>query len=300
MSGYGDYTDGAYVSNQALDSQVHYYYHVDTLKGATETGGVSNGFETLDSYRPTNGSNNYAQYSETLGTYASANGLGRWGVELAFGRTLAANSSDEHAIIKISHGGTRLERDWNPGAWNPNTNPTGGEAIWQNWLTETTRALNLLEAQGYDVEIASFTWLQGEGDSNDEASALAYEDNYRLLLSSVESHMLTFGYSTEDTVFLNPSFSHGRDDLSNLDEVRAAQQAVMGDLANGYYIDNSALNSTDDYFDRIHYNGASLNLIGTNMANTFLSASSVPEPTSVSLLGLGAITFVARRSRVQK
>jgi len=297
-SGYGDFSDGAYQSNQAIDSQVLYYYHVDTAYGTTGTGGVSDGVETLDTYRLDGGQNAYSQYNESLGTYDSANGTGRWGAEIAFGRGLATNTNDTHAIVKISEGGTSLYEHWNTSGWDPGSNPDVGGVAWQTWLGQTSASLDLFESAGYDVEIASFTWLQGEADSFNLDRAAAYAGNFSDLVTAVLNYFEFNGYSTEDTILMNNSFSHLPDTYVDSASVRTAQQDVMDQYQNGFYIDNSEYSDESHYFDRIHYNGDTLNAIGSTMADVYINNSgSVPEPSMICLLGVFNLFLLKRRVR---
>ena len=260
MSGYGDYKGDTYQPNPDLDQQVPYYYHVDTKFGTRNSGGISATLQTLDTYRiRENGRNTY--------TANTSNSNGRWGAELSFARTLASKTSDQHGIIKIAEGGTGLAHQWNSAPDNPNR----AGLCWKMWVEHTTKALTLLKEAGYEIEIASIVWTQGERDTNNKAAAFAYEANFHQLVKAMFSHLDSLGYPTEKTIFINNSFSHSQvARMTDRKEVRRAQRAVMQAIPHGIYHDNSALREKKHYRDNVHYNGESLLTMGESMAKAYL------------------------------
>lgn len=262
MSGYGDYKSGAYQPNPKVDQQIPYFYHVDTKFGSRGSGGKSETIQTLDTYRiRENGRNTYSANTP--------HSNGRWGVELAFARTLSTESKDKHGIIKIAEGGTGLAN-----RWDSQPAPDGSDrfsACWKMWVEQTTKALSLLKKEGYEVDIASIVWTQGENDTNNKTAAFAYEKNFLRLINAMYNHLNSLGYPTNETVFINNSFSHSKlARMIDQQEVRRAQKAVMNAIPNGFYHDNSELNEPKHYRDKVHYNGASLITMGENMALGYL------------------------------
>ena len=258
MSGYGGFKDGVYKANPSLDQKIPFFYHVDTKFGSRATGGKSDGVETLDVYRILDdGTHQYKSHTKEK--------HGRWGAELSYARTLTQKTNERHGIIKIAEGGTNLVSQWNPSKPGP---------CWEIWKEQTAKALAELTNQGYKIEIASIVWTQGEGDTNSERAAFSYEKNLRHLVESMFSHLDSLGYETTNTFFINNSFSHSqRATMKHQEEVRRAQAAVMKDLKNGIYYDNSALCEPEHYLDAVHYNGSSLYVMGVGLAQAYLRAS---------------------------
>lgn len=99
--------------------------------------------------------------------------LSGFGPELLMGRALVADGGSEVAIVKFALNGSDLALDWNPNF---------GGSLYHQMLAEVQAARAALELNGFEVEIGSFCWMQGESDALDALSAWLYEWNLEELV----------------------------------------------------------------------------------------------------------------------
>ena len=192
-SGYGKFNDALeYTRIAATDLQIRYYYHVDP----TSRNWTSTTFGTLYDFYLANEESRLA-------------GTGRWrfGAEVMYGRLMHEyDPSGTTAMIKVSQGSSSLATDWN--------SRLEGDNNWELWQSEVTNALSQLEAEGHTVNIASIIWVQGENDAVFEDQSAAYEVNFTNLIDDMYSFLNGLGYSTENTIFMNGSFSENKPRVS--------------------------------------------------------------------------------------
>ena len=204
-------------------------------------------------------------------------GGSQFGPEITFGRTITdALPAENFALIKYAVGGTDLYGDWNPAG---GTNYTAFNNTVTNGLTALTNA-------GHTYEIVGMLWTQGENDARDGQGA-AYEANLNNFIASMRA-----SYGT-DLPFFFSRLSSGQTDLPlpELALVRTAQDNVGAADANAYQIDTESFSLAND---DLHFDAAGQIALGEAFGQAYLST--VPEPSSLVLLG-GASALLIRRQR---
>ncbi|MBI4826337.1 MAG: hypothetical protein HY807_07950 [Nitrospirae bacterium] len=105
---------------------------------------------------------------------------GHFGPEVTFARALA-NSGCNPAIFKYSSGGTSLALAWRA---------PGQDGLYDRMVSELSKAIALLEKEGYTVNVRAFIWIQGETDSKSKSFARWYEARFRLLINDLRINVL--------------------------------------------------------------------------------------------------------------
>ena len=133
------------------------------LNWTVGNGGTSNGWTTMQ--------------PQDLGHYFPD---GHFGPEVTFSRKLAQNGYNP-AIFKYTQGATSIFQHWlNPG--------DGG--IYDDMVTALNSAITDLENQGHVVIVKGFIWIQGESDSNSQASATAYFNNLTNIINDLRNNVV--------------------------------------------------------------------------------------------------------------
>ena len=106
--------------------------------------------------------------------------MGHFGPEVTFSRKLK-QAGYNPAIFKYTQGATSIFQHWlNPGK--------GG--LYDNMVTALKKAITTLENQGHTANIRGFIWIQGESDSNSDASANAYFNNLSMLINDIRTNVV--------------------------------------------------------------------------------------------------------------
>lgn len=209
----------------------------------------------------------------------------RFGPELSFGRSIKdAYPDDEIYLVKYAVGGTALHDDWAPG--------TGSQYV---ALMDTLEAALLnLDNANIDYDIAGILWMQGESDALENQGA-----SYAANLENFIEHTRTELGNEEMPFVLGRVLTVFEDQPGQAELVRAAQVSVAESLTNVAWID------TDGYTrNSLGGNGALIDDQGhygtqgqIDLGNDFASAyqSLVPEPGSLTVLGLGSLLALRRR-----
>ena len=194
-------------------------------------------------------------------------GTGFYGPEISLARMLHGSVEDKIAIVKVSDGGTSLATDWNSRA-------TRGNTWWQNWVADTTEALNDLEEMGFEPVLKGLCWLQGETDAEGRREAAAYEENFQNLVTDMYAQ-LGSEIDVSSARFVTAGIGVPNEGIYlNANTVRAAQESVMDSNANWFYFDTQDLNT----FDGVHFDVPSVTEIGDRFAEALL------VPPSISIL----------------
>lgn len=183
-----------------------------------------------------------------------------YGPELVFGQALDKAGYSSTSLIKVAHGGTNLHVDWR--------SPLSGGAVGPLYVELRARIQSLKTAPASvnpsctkkGCRWAAFVWFQGENDSFDSASGLAYEQNLKNLIADVRNDV---GVPTMPVVIVQTgswaqSLAFGKN-------VAAAQSAVVG--ADKY----AMLVNTSDLSGFYHYDSASKLIIGERVAQAVKS-----------------------------
>ncbi|HAD60592.1 MAG TPA: hypothetical protein DCG12_15210 [Planctomycetaceae bacterium] len=232
----------------------------DELKGPVEGIPVFHGNPGRDN-QPVDGRGVWSTLQPGHGVGFSSDGKtnrysGRFGVELTFARTIAAQHLDRRiAIIKYSRGGTSIAADaaGNFGCWEPDFVGTNGVNQYDHFLATIRGAFAVTDIDG-DGEAdrlipAGIVWMQGESDAHYTPEiASRYEANLKRLMDLIRAALRTddlpvvigrISYAKKDP----PSWKHG-------EIVRAAQKAWTDSDGKA-----ALVTSTDDYgySDPWHY-----------------------------------------------
>lgn len=206
-----------------------------------------------------------------------------FGPEITFGRTLADTHADDNfALIKYAAGGTNLHTDWDP---------SGGSNNYTTFQTRVTNGISALTTganAGNTYEIVGMLWTQGERDAKDGQTTTQYEANLNGFIADIRSN-----YGSDLPFFFN-RLSAGQTDIpaGGLSAIRAAQDNVAAGDANAYLIDTDGfgLNGAN-----LHFSAAGQQALGEAFAQSYLSTA--PEPSSLVLIGAGALVLLQRRRR---
>lgn len=121
---------------------------------------------------------------------------------------------------------------------------------------------------GDTIEIASFTWVQGETDTFSSSSSAAYEDNLANLVEDVRFELGTVPFFI---VQLHPTFTGtGPSPQGQIDQVRNAQAAVAAATARCYAISTDQPNISLQS-DGAHYTSDSYMALGDDIADQMAS-----------------------------
>lgn len=236
---------------------------------------------------------------------------GSFGPEVTFGRAMAdfyATRGERVAIIKHAQGGTSLATNWISGgdattqgdgpvyelfqevvadglAHIQNGFPAVGDGKETRRSSVTSTTIGLVEAK-----IEGMIWMQGEADSNDTTTALAYATNLSHFVADVRA---TYGDNLPFVIgqlSVNQTGTKGTD--ADRERIRAAQAAVAVALP------NTALVVTDHFglkSDRLHFDAGGQQDLGLAFAAR-MQALIVPEPAAAGMaVALLLVMFTVRR-----
>ena len=210
-------------------------------------------------------------------------GSGYYGPEISFGRAMTQLTEDPVALIKVSRGDTSLATHWNSRA-------ADGADLWELWKSETVKALSALEVRGYEIQIESILWLQGETDALDAQDAANYGFRFGHLVSDMLAH-LGDSYDVSETKFVTAG-------LGPLDEglyphaatVTQAQEAVMEALDNGAFVDTSDLT----LLDAVHFDRGSIDTLGLRYADAVHTPDGLGSRWALAF-GIAVVCFASHR-----
>lgn len=119
-----------------------------------------------------------------------------FGPELFIGLTLAEKYPNQRfLLIKKAVGGTSLY-----GAWNPNWTQEKADIaergvvrkklkLFSEHITIIKNHFKRLDSEGKTYKVLGATWLQGEGDTNKEITAINYKENLKKLINSYKKEL---------------------------------------------------------------------------------------------------------------
>jgi hypothetical protein len=207
----------------------------------------------------------------------SPNAGAGFGAEISTGLTISnARGGALVAEVKYAVEGTNLYSDWNPAGTNNQ---------YDNMVARVNQSLAAMPTQlGHTGHVAGFFWMQGEADAMSDAFRNDYAANLTNFIASVRTE---FGDPNLPFVFgqiidFNPPKSS---------DIRAQQQAVANTVPNTAFILTDDLGHTDF----IHFGDQGIYNLGKRFGDAYLTI--VPEPSSVVVLGAGALGLLARRDR---
>ena len=175
-----------------------------------------------------------------------------WGPEIGFGRRLASAGASDFLIVKASRGG-------------------GGNTFWLKGATDdhmyrhvvdTVRLAVAALPEGKDFDLAALLYVQGESDSDTEASASG--ERLRLLAGNLRTDL---PHAHGMKVLVGGIAAPG----PNRDTVRA-QQAALPEADPAFrYIDTLDLRPL--LYDNLHFNKFAKLELGRRMADAWLAGA---------------------------
>lgn len=167
---------------------------------------------------------------ETLHSQGGHFALGHFGPEVTFARSIK-NYGFKPAIFKFSFGSSSLETVWKgPGQ--------GG--LYDRMIRELQHSIKLLQQQGHQVTIRSFTWIQGETDAGSDDLANRYYYNLCRLLHHFRHNIAR---NPRLPVILGVDEQHPL--VKQRPQVVAAQQKLAAEDANTAYTSMLGLEKSD-------------------------------------------------------
>jgi len=217
--------DATGLAPDAADAGVEYFYHVTTGGGVDFESG---GFVPL------------AVVNGTIGP------------EYGLARTLKNDHAVANlAIIKRGRGATNLFEDWVPGG-----------AMFDLFIADCTKALNLITARGDTFKILGLAWHQGERDSVVGRTSAQYQADLHAFLGNLRQDLHEIFPEAD---FENLKVSLG--EVSSKAEISTAQQTV-GELDGG-----ARFVATGDLtlFDGLHFDASGQLAMGKRMADALIN-----------------------------
>jgi hypothetical protein len=208
---------------------------------------------------------------------------GYFGPEITFGQKIAADKpNNQYLIIKYAVAGTNLATQWTA-TTTPGTN---NGYVYRAFQAAVASALNQITAAGNTYQIDGMLWLQGEADASDPTMAPAYGANLTNLINDVRSK---YGANLP---FIISGIGYETDATGTADRtlVQTAFSNVAATMPNVRYFNNDDLNPTN----QLHFSASAQQTIGQRYASAL---ESVPEPTSIAGMALGAVMTLRRRRR---
>jgi hypothetical protein len=191
--------------------------------------------------------------------------LGGFGPEMGWARELQQAEKKPLAVIKVAFSGTGMRTDWNP------EDAGEGGACYRALLEETRAALEAAKAQGIEVRVRAFAWVQGESDANGR-DAVEYESNLGKMLETLRRDLKTPGMSL--LLSVNPHF--GNDKNPFMKTIVEAQKALGRRMSRCVYVDNESAETLKP--SQTHFTGAGTLQVGRAFARALLSLESGTDP----------------------
>ena len=204
--------------------------------------------------------------------------------EITVGRALYGAGLEDMGIIKVTKGGTSLNRDWDP---------RSGNGMYARMRDYVQKKLRELEEEGIPYKLEGIFWHQGEGDTS-PSFASQYENNLQEFIEFLRND-----FDPNLQVYLASIYNPSRN-ASDVAKIRDAQQKAVSnnrgvyfvDLDKVYYNSSGGINSDHVGRDGIHYKSAGYLKIGEAFAevylanNTIASCSGVIDPQIFNQLSL--------------
>lgn len=203
-----------------------------------------------------------------------------FGPEILFGRNVADALPDENIVlIKGAWGGTNLYSDWDPASGSR----------FNNFISTVTAGLNAVVQPGDTYKIAGMLWTQGESDARGAETSEQYEENLTGFIAAVRDL-----YGADMPFFLS-RLSDVQTNIAPvyLANVRTGQANVAAIDPNAYLVDTDGFGILPD---NLHFDASGQIDLGEAFATSYLAT--VPEPTTLMMIGLGVAVVTRRRVSV--
>lgn len=208
--------------------------------------------------------------------------------------SLVASGRYENAeVIANYHGGESIVNWYDPSA--------SGEQRGVNYLSDWydpgagTGALedriNQITSAGDTYTIRGFFWFQGESDTVFASDVSAYQARFEGMLSSLEGDLGVQNLPISLAIIWGVPSYFTSDQLDRIAEIRQIQMDLADAATFGSYVDTEPYPRTD----RWHIELTDLPVLGDAMVQQYLT--SVPEPSSLGLLALAALSLLSVRRR---
>jgi alpha-galactosidase len=243
-------------------------------------------------------------------------GQSQIGPEFGFGHAVGDAFDEQVALVKIAWGGKSLGYDFRPPTareerpidWknfgNKGRDPAGAGVYYDLTLNNIKDALVDLAAQfpGKEIELTGFGWHQGVNDRSSEPLTREYEENMTDFINDMRSDL-----EAPDMRFVIGTTVTDPESVSYKGGILLQEQFNLADPElHPEFVDNVAVVDTRPFWrdqslsparDNFHWNqnGESYYLVGESMGEAMITL--VPEPGSLTLLGLGGVLLTCRGLR---
>lgn len=193
-----------------------------------------------------------------------------------------SNKFNDPLVIQVYHPGSDLAGWW----YNGVPNESYKSDFFNNYSTGLLQSsLEKLITSGENYNFKGFFWFQGESDTS--ASALNYQDAFLSMLKQLQSDLgldtkinftLAIIDANQNSIYDNPNNLGGitRQGIENLRSVLTN----LGSLPQGSYVDTRGYDRSDAW----HLYDSGRQIVGQNMAKTFIETFEVPEPTAIVII----------------
>ena len=288
--------DGRGLESDILDSPlldnpsnaiISYLNPGETVNDVSDGDVSSNGFQNLAagfSVAPGERTGSLAQ--QAVSGNGVPSGENYFGLELSFANAIGAatGSTNDVAIIKVTRGGTNLRNDWRAPTAD---DPTGG-FLYEALIGHVNESLDLLTADGDQANVQGFLWHQGESDSGN-TNINNYPGLFTDLVDGVRDN---FG---DDIPVVLGELAPNRPG-NTVAFNNALQEFVDTTSLSGVSLVSSA-GLTAPANDLTHFDANGQIGLGERFASTLASTATVPEPSSLAVLGLLSGVVAIRRRR---
>lgn len=183
-----------------------------------------------------------------------------FGPEISLGLAISKSLNETIALVKYAVNGSNLDTDWNPRVANSH---------YRKMLDRVDRAIASLEAEGYQVKVVGFFWMQGESDAKNNVN---YAKNYQQnLINFIEQIRVDFYDPKLPFIYGYISLHNNQETSRGIfqygDIVRDAQLSVSQITPNTRLIETINLPKADD---NLHFNSEGLIKLGEEFSHAWL------------------------------
>ena len=214
-----------------------------------------------------------------------------FGLELSFANAIgeATGSTNDVAIIKVTRGGTNLRNDWRA----PTADDSTGGFLYEALIGHVNESLNLLTADGDEANVQGFLWHQGESDSGSPTRIENYPGLFTDLVDGVRDN---FG---DDIPVVLGELAPNRTGSGTVpfnETIQTLDDPNSLAFISGVSVVSSA-GLTTPANDLTHFDANGQIELGERFASALASTATVPEPSSLAVLGLLSGVVAIRRRR---
>ena len=188
----------------------------------------------------------------------------------------------------MTRGGTNLRNDWRA----PTAEDSTGGFLYEALIGHVNASLAQLTADGDQANVQGFLWHQGESDSGSSTTIENYPGLFTDLVDGVRDN---FG---DDIPVVLGELAPNRpgNTVQFNDTIQTLDDPNSSDFISGVSVVSSA-GLTTPANDLTHFDANGQIGLGERFAFTLASTATVPEPSSLAVLGLLSGVVAIRRRR---